>query len=282
MVFVRNYLFVLMTIITVLHSKEPEINSWELYQRGVHAQYEIGDLAAALNAYHAALDSITLRDEGIADYLGMYNDMGVIYLNMKDFKNARWAFENVLQHDPTNLNALSNFASLQASLGNNEAAEDLYRRGFLGKKISVHFLHNYAVHMINTQKDLEGIALFELVLQHNAEFYHSRNEIAKYLCKQDKLNISYSHYEKAMLHAAAANDESSFWQIYFTYIISSPMIFPTCEFLESFRSLYISNLYEALTLMPKNAVSRPEVNLGCSCLGYYLIYQGMVHVQILI
>jgi hypothetical protein len=33
-------------------------------------------------------------------------------------------------------------------------------------------------------------------------------------------------------------------------------------------------------LIPKNVILRPEVNLGCSYIGYYLIYQGNRYVHV--
>jgi tetratricopeptide (TPR) repeat protein len=240
----------------------------------VHYQYEVGDMLAAMAAYQEANKSMTSWHREHLNFTGMYNDLGVFYFNLREYTLSQKAFENVIEKDPTHFNALSNLASLKASVGDVEGADALYLQGSQLEQVPLEFMHNYGVHSLNTRRREASLAIFDRILQTKSSFYQSRTEIAKQLCMQDKMHESYAHFELALADAAAAGDISFFWQIYFVYVTSTPILFPTVEYVETFRSFYLHNLYEAMTLIPKNAILRPEVNLGCSYVGYYLIYQG--------
>jgi tetratricopeptide (TPR) repeat protein len=204
--------------------------------------------------------------------------LGVIYFHRREYDHAHDAYQKALVQDPTHLNAIANLASLKASLGDIEGADALYLKGSQLEHVPLEFMHNFGVHSVNTGRKGASLATFEKILKEKPSFYQSRTEIAKQLCLQDKMQESYEHLELALTHAAEAGDTTDFWQTYFVYVTSTPMLFPTAEYVETFRSFYLHNLYEALLMMPKNAILRPDVNLGCSYIGYYLIYQGIDNV----
>ena len=251
--------------------------AYSFYQQGIHYQYTIGDDTSALISYQQADQILSLEDDDtlLPYYYGMYNDMGVLYTTMGQVTHAQNAFEQVLKHDPYHINTISNFAHLKSLMGDLTGAQELYERGSKVPNVSREFLHNYGVMLLNSgNKESSGI-IFHQILNQYPNFYPSRKEIAIQLCKQDNMEKSYHEFETAMTHAAKANDLNYFWQIYFEYVSATPMIFPTLSNMESFRNFYLYNLYEANLLTPPNSIMRPQENMGCSYLGYYLIYQGM-------
>lgn len=249
--------------------------SYALYQKGIHYQYEVKDIQAAMSMYQEADRSITSWDKDHLDFSGMYNDLGVLYYNFREYDLAQKAYERVLTQHPQHVNAIANLASLKASLGDIEGADALYLRGSQLENVPLTFMHNYAVHLLNTGRREASLIILNRIVESKSTFYQSRAEIAKQLCMQDRMTDSYAQLELALADAAAAEDLTFFWQTYFVYITATPILFPTREYVETFRSFYLHNLYEALTLVPKNALLRPEENFGCSYLGYYLIYQGV-------
>ena len=248
--------------------------SYALYQKGIHLHYEVNDLVGAFEAYQLSDQAMTKWDLQHIDFTGMYNDLGVLLYNMREYEAAQIAYEKVLAQNPNHFNALANLAALKAVLGDIMGADLLYERGSQLHQVPIEFMHNYGVHALNTGRKHTSIEIFNDILKVSPTFYQSRTEIAKQLCLQDKMNESYENFELAMRDAADVNDLTFFWQIYFQYISSTPVIFPSKEYMLSFRQFYLYNLYEGNILFPKDSIKRPEVNLGCSYLGYYLIYQG--------
>ena len=248
--------------------------AYSLYQQGIHYQYQKGDMQTAMEVYEKADKSLTAWDREHLDFTGMYNDVGVYHFHRGEYSLAQKAYERVLSQDPQHLNAIANLASLKASLGDIAGADELYLQGSQLQQVPLAFMHNYAVHALNTGRREASLVIFQQNIATSPSFYPSRTEIAKQLCMQDRMQDSYAHLELALAAAAAAEDTAYFWQTYFVYVTSTPMLFPSHEYVDTFRSFYLHNLYEAMTMLPKHAVVRPEENMGCSYVGYYLIYQG--------
>src|SRR6185436_6246199 len=81
-----------------------------------------------------ALSAVGRRDEAIQQYfsalridplfLPAYSNLGLLYMNKKDFPNAIANFETVLRADPNHTTANLNLAKIYIQMGNRALARD--------------------------------------------------------------------------------------------------------------------------------------------------------------
>jgi tetratricopeptide (TPR) repeat protein len=174
----------------VLKLKEDKINAGDLTQveiaeviiHGLDEVYRAqGNYEKLIKLYHRALDIRSKEHDGVksTDVYKTYNDLGELYLYLKDYKSAEESYQNALrvvqsvseknQSSVLVVNSLINLANVYSEQGTYAQAEPLYKQAMLnlenGKRKDTlemaDILERYAEVLQNTNRATQAVKLKE-------------------------------------------------------------------------------------------------------------------------
>ena len=142
-----------------------EQDAHSMYLLGRDFQYTRYDYANALLAYEKADAIMTNDDKANFDFCGMYNDMGVLALNIGDLQLAENAFIKALHIAPDFIPALSNLASIKHSLGDIETAMKLYEIAVELPNRSPEVVYNFGAFLLQVGRQADARKYWQQVLE---------------------------------------------------------------------------------------------------------------------
>ena len=211
------------------------------------------------------------------DYGGMLNDLGLMYSAKGQLSEAIEVLLDSIKIAPQSVAPLVNLAGIYSNLNEITLADDLYLKAMqLTKGESPVILYNYGVMKFKYQQQDVAKELWEATVQLDTNFTQAWSNLASIQCHKGNYTLSRQYYDTAINVSIARSDYSSIRSLLIEYYLGHvPIISPSETDVSRIRRLYADNIYSLLSVIPPLSLpTDPEDALGCSSLGYYLIYHG--------
>lgn len=266
------------------NQSSPAQSATIFYEQGRHWQYSVGDEQRALQYYLQAWAA--LQEEGGAvsaafDVAGMMNDLGILTLNSGNIRQAIGAFEYALEVNPVLPSALSNLAGILVDIGQPHEAVSLYSKAIAVDPVNSALYHNlgYCYHSLGDEP--MAISWWRKALDLNPDQRQTRCDLAMALCSEGLIAESQHNFDRALSSVAntcRTYDEcdSLYWIILFQRSLGIVPVIQYGEQEDNLRTrlLFIQSALHVSREFPANSITDPLSTVGCSSMGYYLLYQG--------
>lgn len=211
------------------------------------------------------------------DYPGMLNDLGLMLSEIGDVQESIQCYEEALSMSPSMIPVLANLAGLHSSMFNVQEAERLYSQAIQASNgnVSPVLLYNFGVFKYGLNDVTSAVELWSESVRLDSTMYLSLGNLATFDCSQDDLTESRRKYELAIKLALAAGDLPGASSLNLQMKLGVvPVISMSKEHIFVSRQEYALSSGELLTTSPRDSLSDPLKSIGCTCIGYYIIYHG--------
>ena len=283
---VQLYLILECLIFSILllsrQCQSTDLNELELFKLGQHYRYSCETNWCAEQAFihYDKIRQMVLESKPVKvdfDYGGMLNDLGLMYSAKGQLSEAIEVLLDSIKIAPQSVAPLVNLAGIYSNLNEINLADDLYLKAIqLTKGESPVILYNYGVMKFKYQQQDAAKELWEATVRLDSNFTQAWSNLASIQCHKGNYTLSRQYYDTAINVSIARSDYSSIRSLLIEYYLGHvPIISPSETDVSHIRRLYADNVYSLLSLIPSLSLpTDPEDALGCSSLGYYLIYHG--------
>lgn len=209
------------------------------------------------------------------NYVGMLNDLGVILKSYGHFSQAKDVYYEAIEMEPTLIPLLVNLAGMESE-ENPAVAQSLYERAIEQSGSAYpEIFHNYGILMYKANIKDKAQQLWNKAVQLDTRMYLSVSNLATLECERGYVQNAQRLYQEAINTAHTLNEGFKAWSLIFQKGAGGvPMISDSTDHVRSDRTNYISNLINIILNSPKNSIPKPFEAIGCTSLGYYLVYHG--------
>jgi tetratricopeptide (TPR) repeat protein len=255
---------------------------WEL---GTHWQYGAGDATRAIEHYRQAWELAGGQGGGGGadfDLPGMLNDLAVLLLAAGEKRGAAAALEGALQADPYSPPALSNLGGIYMEQGRRAEALELYLRAVEADPGIAELYHNagYCYHIVGDAQ--RSVQFWRRALALKPGLPGTWADIAATQCSEGDLAGSQQSYAEATAAVVSTCNQSqpcfsAYWLLLFQQKLGLVPIVqkPTAEENLEIRVDFIKSAQSIVSEFQRDSIVELLASVGCSKLGYYLIYQGL-------
>ena len=286
--------FMLFTSATLLETRF-DAHFGELFNTGQHYRYNCpSDLSQqrcnefVIRYYMTAMNLVINCPESVPVdvpdiYVGMLNDLGLVLMNYGTTEYVYMAcnvFEEGLSISPHHRPILSNYASLLVSLGHYSEGASLYSLATSGEDVPALLLYNYGNFEFNHGSKEKAVELWERVLRQDPTNYYAVSSLATYHCTQGDTDRTLQLYAGGLAafdqnQGAAVEPGPFYWVFVLQNVINViPMITSSPGHINHIRRTFADNVLGLMGVAPLDSIDAPWKYLGCSSLGYYMIYHG--------
>lgn len=255
------------------------------FELGRHCQYILRDNDCALDHYLSAWHHLDILGSNDASFLsqvpGMMNDIGVLLMGIGNLSRAIDAFSYALKLDPTFSSALSNLGGVFIDIGRSGEALALYKRATESAPNRAELFHNTAYCYHSLGDNVMAMEYWRKALIIDPHLHQTRTDLATTLCTDGAMLQSQLQFEKALSSLIkkcpiSSSCFSSYWLILFQKKLGIVPVIQesTLQRNMKVRDDFIEATSNIIDFFPVDSIIHPLTSIGCSSLGYYLLYQG--------
>lgn len=279
---IRSFAFLLGLLYNVVFASTGDhLTARHYYETGQHFQYVSGDISTAVEHYLSAwrLVGETRKVEEF-DFPGMLNDLGILLVKTGDLQGAIEALKQAISISPKFTSAINNLAGILIEMGRSYEALSLYQQAVAYDQRNAELLHNTGYCFYTLNEEDRAIELWGRALEIKPDMYQTRGDVATALCSKGWISESQLAYNEAMVSITKScniNEKcfSYYWVLLFQKLFGTiPVIQKrTVEENLKVRQGFITSALNVSNIFPADSISDPLLTIGCSSLGYYLLYQ---------